>query len=198
MTPTYLFSAALAALAMATVPASAQNLLVNPGFNQGTDNLDGWEGFDQTAQVIDPADFTTASGDGTAVVGGYSEVETSFYQTFGANALPSGTYTFTADISNIEDFGAATAPYIFVKVFTDGDFTQFNLDKFQMPTLEEGTMTLTYEHDTSDIAQFGWSNFSSTAGFTVANPSVELAVIPEPTSLAALGLGGLALMRRRR
>ena len=177
-----------------TLNASA-NILLNPGFTVGADGLDFWEGYDvPSATGLDPDVFVNVLL-GTATIEGYSVGETAFYQTFGVGALPSGTYSWSADISNIQD----TSAFMFVKVFTGGNFGQFDGTKFQHPTLVDGTMTLTYEHDSADLVQFGFSGFSATDGFAVTDP--DLVLVPEPSTLALAAtaiLTALGLRRRTR
>lgn len=180
----------IAMLSLLAVSANA-NILLNWDFSDG---LTHWEGYDvPSSSVLDPSVFVTA-GSGSANIAGYSAGETAFYQTFGVGALASGTYTWSADLSNITDPGA----FMFIKVFIGGDFGNFDGAKFQYPTLTDGTMSLTYEHNSGDLVQFGFSGFSSSQGFTVSNLSLE--VVPEPSSLALLAssLAIGALLRRRK
>lgn len=178
-------------LLLTTLNASA-NLMVNPDFSLGADGLDFWEAYDvPSASVLDPSVFVTAT-EGTAMVAGYSTGETAFYQTFGVGALASGSYAWSADISNIQD----TSGFMFVKVFTAGDFGQFNGAKFQFPTLLNGTMALTYEHDATDLVQFGFSGLSATTGFDITN--LSLTVVPEPSTVGLCTSALLALAMRRR
>lgn len=174
--------------------SSMANLLMNPDFTIGGDGLDFWEAYDvPSVSALDPSLFVTAAG-GTASIQGYSAGETAFYQTFAVAALASGTYSWSADIANIEDPDAR----MFIKVFTGGDFDQFNGSLFQFPILTDGTMALTYTHDSSDLVQFGFSGFSFDQGFDVSN--LALTLVPEPASIGLFGLAGamIAWSRRRR
>ncbi len=171
------------------------NIMINPDFSIGADGLDFWEAYDITAGITDPALFVSVAG-GMATVSGFSSVETAFYQTFMPGNLTSGTYLWQADIAGVTDPSA----FMFVKVFTDGNFAQFDGSKFQQPALVDGsTMTLTYEHDSSDLVQFGFSGFSLIQGYQVSN--LSLTVVPEPASAILLTggmLAGTCLLRRRR
>lgn len=180
-------------LLFAGLSASA-NMIVNPDFTIGADGLDFWEGYDVPSVTgIDPATFVTTLG-GVASVSGYSTGETAFYQTFtvAGGALASGTYEFSAIISAILD-PAAT---MFIKVWDDDAFGGFKGAKFQNVLLTPGLMTLTYEHDATDLVQFGFGSYSATQGFDVSNPSVT--VVPEPTIVTLLLVGSLGLLVRKR
>lgn len=168
------------------------NILLNPGFTVGADGLDFWEGYDvPSASALDPDVFVNVLM-GTASIAGYSVGETAFYQTFGVGALPTGTYSWSADVANIQD----TSAFMFIKVFTGGNFGQFDGAKFQFPTLMGGTMTLTYEHDAADLVQFGFSGFSASDGFEVSNPNLVL--VPEPSTLALAATALLTVLGFRR
>jgi len=153
------------------------DLLLNAGFTNGVDGLDNWEAFDVGGSgYMDPSLFATASN-GTAIITGYSANETAFYQTFMPGFLGSGTYNWQADISNIGDTNA----FMFIKVFSNGDYGQFNGALFQNPLLVPGTMTLVYTHSSNDIVQFGFSGFSPSQGYHVSN--LSLTVVPEPSAV---------------
>lgn len=163
---------------------AATNYIANPGFDQGTDGLDAWEAYDlPSGTVLDPAVFATVSG-GAAAIRGYSEGETAFYQTYtvASGILPAGTYTWTAELSDVTE---ATAT-MFIKVWDADGFSGFKGDKYQNVLLTNGTMTLTYEHDASDLVQFGFASYSADTneGFTVASPALILvAAGPNPVTL---------------
>lgn len=152
------------------------NFISNPGFDQGPDGLQAWEGFHLPAgAVVAPSNFVTTAGS-TALVRGYGVVdgETAFYQTFtvAGGALASGTYTWSAAFTNITDAGAR----MFVKVWDTDGFIDFNGLKFQNVLLSNGVMTLTYEHDATDLVQFGFSCSTTNRllGFDMSNPVLVL------------------------
>jgi hypothetical protein len=53
-------------------------------------------------------------------------------------------------------------------------------------------------HPVSDLVAAGYYDRTSDAGRLIANAMYHSAVVPEPTTLAVLGLGALALVRRRK
>ena len=171
--------------------AATANYIANPGFDQGGDGLDAWEAYDvPSGSVLDPTAIAAVSG-GAAAVHGYSDGETAFYQTFtvASGTLPAGTYVWTAEISDATE---ATAT-MFVKVWDEDGFIGFNGAKYQNVLLTNGTMTLTYEHDASDLVQFGFSSYSADTneGFTVANPSLAPAAPgPHPVALTIVKAPG--------
>ncbi|MCB1070073.1 MAG: PEP-CTERM sorting domain-containing protein [Kiritimatiellae bacterium] len=175
--------------------SASANLIINPDFTLGSDGLDFWEAYDvPSVSGIDPSLFVTPNS-GIAAVAGYSAGETAFYQTFAVGALASGDYTWSATLSNVSD----PAAFMFIKVFTGGDFNQFDGTKFQQPTLTNGVMTLSYTHDTGDLVQFGFSGFSASQGFEVGSPTIN--VVPEPGTLGFMVIGiatSAVILRRRR
>lgn len=164
-------------LTLLAVSAPAANFMANPGFTLGADGLDGWEGYNlPSASVVAPSNFVTVGG-GEATVLGFGTVdgETAFYQTFpsAGGVLATGTYTWSATISNLTD----TNTTLFIKVWDNDAFGGFKGEKYQNVPLSNGTMTLTYQHDPTDLVQFGFGIYTTnrTPAFTLSNPTLALA-----------------------
>lgn len=175
--------------------AAHANFIGNPGFDLGPDGLQAWEGFHLPAgAVVAPSNFVTVAS-GTALVRGYGVVdgETAFYQTFtvAGGALVSGTYTWSAALTNITDTGAR----MFVKVWDTDGFIGFNGLKFQNVLLTNGVMTLTYEHEASDLVQFGFSCSTTNPllGFDISSPVlVLLSAAPATITSSVAAISGAA------
>lgn len=60
------------------------------------------------------------------------------------------------------------------------------------------TFNMTEAGEAGDFVLVGWAADSSNATFDLDNLTLTTAAVPEPSSIALLGLGGLALILRRR
>lgn len=184
----------LLGLALGWMHTASAEMMLNPSFSIGADGLDFWEGYDLPSGTgIDPSVFVTANA-GVASVAGYSVGETAFFQQFtvASGLLAAGTYTWSATFANVLDPGAR----IFIKVWDEDGLIGWKGDKFQNVLVTDGTVTLTYEHDATDMVQFGFGGYSDTAGFDITNPSLTL--VPEPASWVLLGFGAIVVRMRQK
>ena len=108
----------LLAVSLSHGVSAATNYLSNPAFDQGMDGLSGWEAFYNAEGVgtLAPSNFVSVSS-GVATVRGFGGVpngEKALYQTFtvAGGAMPSGTYQWSAMITNLTD----PAAEMFIKV----------------------------------------------------------------------------------
>ena len=201
-------AAASAALLLAAVPASAQNLLSNPGFETG-----GFEGFNVFGQG-----FRTAGGDDarTGDFGAVNDVLTTddtnqfrgLQQT--VDAAAGETYSASVFIRTVaqnesaafleleffdgpEDAdgnptGAQLARFESDQVFTDQDFTEAVIDPVVAPAGTESVRIGGIVFKNATINDDEFIIFDDFGLF-----------VPEPTAALSFALvGGLALARRRR
>ena len=203
----------LAAAAFAAAPASqAQvNLLVNPGFEADvlapetdTPGATGWTDFNNTA-------FTRfqspRSGDNAfKVFGGggafqdFTAVPGVEYagQVFGLNPSFDALAGDAIGAVNLEfrDATGALIGDILTNAFLDATTAQGDSNGGEFPEVY-------IEGNVSGIAPVGTTTvrfalFSGNGGGAAYFDDASLTVVPEPASLAILGLGGLALLTRRR
>ena len=196
-------AAASAAVLFVAVPAGAQNLLENPGFETGG-FAEGWDVFGQG--------WRTAGGDDarTGDFGAINDVLTTddanqfrgIQQTIDADA--GLTYTASVFIRTVaqnessafleleffdgpDATGAQLARFESPQVFTDQDFMETTIGPVVAPI---GTESLRIGGIVFKNATIADDEFLIFDDFSV--------VVPEPATLSLAALGGLALVRRRR
>jgi hypothetical protein len=119
---------------------------------------------------------------------------------FTANAaIPGGNSMTKVDAQHIE-IGGATAPYTFVQV-NPGE-TIF--DHLNIHCTGEGEIIVTLRPATSTANPIGTPQYWEADGSATVEDlealgsSITIYQVPEPMTMALLGIGGLALIRRRR
>ena len=114
-------------------------------------------------------------------------------------AIPGGNSMTKVDDKNIE-IGGATAPYTFVAI-NPGE-TIF--DHLNIHCTGPGPVVVTLRPATSTANPIGTPQYWELDGsatvedLEAAGSSITIYQIPEPMTMALLGIGGLALIRRRR
>ncbi|RYG35983.1 PEP-CTERM sorting domain-containing protein [bacterium] len=143
-------------------------------------------------------DASSATFNRTTVSGGLSAVGTSvYYDTQLFSVSQSGTYTLTINPGTADSFLAlytvfdpASGATNFVGADDDG-LASFGGSKLSI-NLVSGT---TYTFVTTAFANGATFDYDNTIS---GDGTISLQAVPEPASMAALGLGGLALLRRRK
>jgi len=154
----------------------------------------------QTRHITEDRYWMDASVTGSAQNGGSS------------NALAQARWNFSARNSNyviryikvrltgtqdssVRNYGNAAEAEAFSYVFTAGDGIT-SLDSHGLSDMSFDTYTGSLTRTFTIALEPRSENYFS---FTIrSSGSVQAAAVPEPSSIAALGLGGLALLRRRR
>lgn len=208
------------ALAAAGLTLSADAALI-----AGVDFEDGSGGFDRTPDDLNPGDgITTSSGTGGDLYEGWElDNNGALRNDNGANGAGAFEGNFPARLQDSGAFWTITIP---VGVILDLDNVSFatrgatgggGRDIDFTTSLDGGV--LLYDNDNLPGRNTGWTPVSidltdakykgltdTTVQFIWSSPNaadidaivVSGTVIPEPTSLALLGLGGLLIARRRR
>ncbi|WP_372794109.1 hypothetical protein [Pontiella sp.] len=205
------------------------NLMVNPNFNQGADNLDGYEAFaffQQGAATINSswalADApVTADGGGTAVFGMNTQLaladafwtgasqEMSFQQNFwtpdnNAGVTPTTdlynqTLTFSGNVLVLEPYAAGNTGVAFIQ-FLDQSYNSTAFVTADVTTSGAFSFDAVVPASGLNIIQVGFRNsgIEGTAG-EIAISDLSVTAIPEPSTMAFVGLfgGALLLIRRR-
>lgn len=214
---------------VAALPASSLvgNIVLNPDFNTGTNNLDSYEAFAEWFQPAGPAGFAsawaladapvTADGSGTAVFRmntqlaladafwtGAEQVMT-FQQNFAPGPLYSEIIQFTGVAIVTEAYAPGNLGEAFIQ-FLDTGWNSVFYAPIDVSTLGPSgvfSITATVPASGLNLVQIGFRNtgIEGTAGeMTVSD--LSLVIIPEPRTYALLfglfGLGVVLYRRRRR
>ncbi len=141
-------------------------------------------------------------------------INNNYYFTF-ALTIPSG---IEVDLAQLQYDYSALAPFEFaVGVFTDESaYASSNALLSRKPTNGNSTTPIAYPNETVDLSGVAFQNLTNTTLtfriYTMDDSTVNtrvnifdnvelfgtVTVVPEPTSLALLGMGGLTMLRRRR
>ena len=193
-------SALALALVLAAAAALGQNLVANPGFETGDFAGHAVANPDPNTLVVsvDGQNGTGAVAAENIDAGTYS----AFFGTQGATTTLSQTlattvgqrYTVSFDLRAGTSDSASNAPGSFVARF--GGRTLLSLID---PPLSGGFATYSFDVVGSGSDEIAFEARNDPAAFLLDQISVvAVQSAPEPSALAALGLGSLALLKRRR
>ncbi|MER3495473.1 MAG: hypothetical protein C4320_00745 [Armatimonadota bacterium] len=187
----------------AVASANAASVLTNGNFEASPLGT-GWvEATVGTPPMI--SNWAAATGGAvltnSAFLGGYDNALDSITQTFNVPAgMVGGTLSF-----DLTRYTADTVGFDFLRVFVGGtQLASYDLGDanetaylFSQPSI---TFTQAFADPTSTVRFEVTTNGSDASAAFIDNVSLEptINVVPEPASLAVLGLGALGLLRRRR
>lgn len=102
-------------------------------------------------------------------------------QSFGGQSQPSGAFGFQSGSAAVNSLGLTEYP------------TDLGLDSTYK-------LSFTFEHDGPLVLSFGANGLESfdNESFGIDNLKVSATPVPEPTSMAVLGLGAIAMLARRK
>jgi PEP-CTERM motif len=179
---------AIFTLAILAMVASTSLGAATFSFEQDNNSFSGVDGYSATVGVTDGSYSATHSHPGGWTFGMINSDAPSHVAPMGNNTQMLIDFTRTEAVDNYSQ--------IFVQIVQDGS-ADYNSPYLSL--LGGGlTETLAFDYGTMNPTA-GWSyikiGFNGDAGtFNVDN----IRFVPEPASLAMLGLGGLAILRRRR
>ena len=180
----------LALLALAAA-SSAQNLVQNPGFETG--NLNGWTGTGGLTSTAATGDYAASLAVSNDRVNGPGSLKF-LRQT--APIVP-GSYQVSfwlsaSSGSGLSTFGASLDSSSLLDLSLSGPSASFDYRKYSfLTTITSASPTIVFE------ASVPTTSATSTWTATYRVDDVSVTPVPEPSALAALGLGALALLRRR-
>ena len=171
-------------LGIAGGQAFAGNLLTNPGFEGG--NMTGWTTTNFTATNND---FHTGSW--SSIGSGNVSLEQSFTPVASTSVTEVSVWAKQPNLTNFFFafqllYSDATSTQVLGSGGTGNVWTKFNF-----------TSSLNLTKNLSGIRAFGYST-GGTSDITFYDDFVVNSTVPEPASFAVLGLGALALLRRKK
>ncbi|MEM1085172.1 MAG: PEP-CTERM sorting domain-containing protein [Verrucomicrobiota bacterium] len=205
------------AVSIAVTNASFEDDLAPGSTNSvGQNNLTptGWTGFGSRFQFFpehpdatawNPLDVLSIAGQGVAVAGtqqgGNTVGGSGLYQDLGVNYVEGNTYTFTLWVGGSYESPGGTQTIAFTSAATNLNGTLLNSNSVAFPSAGNNWVQNSVDYTATALDDgnpiriiMGTTDANGTQSFDLA----EVDFVPEPSSALLAGLGGLALLRRRR
>ena len=176
---------------------------IYPGLNSGENvgfavTLDGGSASDFRAySSVAPTSYPSGNAVYAAPGGGINN-SNAYYAGFGGNAAPLDQIALFPGQTGVTDAGEVAFGWVPVEIAVSGGIASWSIDGLLIATIDLSSVTL----GGSNIF-FGHSDtnagVSSDPNDTLLNVTLidNVRVVPEPATAALLGLGGLAMLRRR-
>ncbi len=167
--------------------------------------LDGNSSVDWRAySSVAPSGYLAASGVFAAGTGTSPDARNNshpYYAQFGGIAPPAAQATLFPTQTGNTVVGSAGFAWRDVIIDKVGSIVTWSVDGLKIATVDSSTATLGDSNILLNYFDTNSSSSTDTTGMNFAlydNVRVQALPVPEPTTMAALGLGALALLRRRR
>jgi hypothetical protein len=149
-----------------------------------------WSVSDGTVDLIGNGSFDYYPGNGLYVDLDGTSADSGILTSIPITQIAGGIYTLTFDLGGSQSFDTNTVRVLFglidesITLASDDDLSTYS---FSFMAIADGLASVSFENNGGD-----------NHGLILDNVSVDASVVPEPVTLAALGLGALALIRRHR